>query len=200
MSVQATNLHLMHSWELAYAFAGEAVLPLFGLSGSDIDAVLTVDLATRSRWAATSPAFALPRPGLLTALRAKDAPTAAHSLRVALGCSSWAQAAKLADDGCDELEVAALLHDIGKIGIADRVLLKPSKLAPEELESVERHRQMGVEILASCQAPQGVLEIVRYCSAWYDGRKPGFELQGDRLPLGARMVAIVDAERSRLAG
>ena len=64
MSVQATNLHLMSSWELAYAFAGEAVLPLFGLSGSDIDAVLTVDLATRSRWAATSPAFALPRPGL----------------------------------------------------------------------------------------------------------------------------------------
>ena len=74
MSVQATNLHLMSSWELAYAFAGEAVLPLFGLSGSDIDAVLTVDLATRSRWAATSPAFALPRPGLLTALRANDQP------------------------------------------------------------------------------------------------------------------------------
>lgn len=72
MSVQATNLYLMHSWELAYAFAGEAVLPVFGLSGGDIDAVLTVDLATRSRWAATSPALALPRPGLLTALRGND--------------------------------------------------------------------------------------------------------------------------------
>lgn len=72
MSVQATNLYLMHSWELAYAFAGEAVLPLFGLSGGDIDAVLTVDAGTRTRWAATSPALALPRPGLLAALRGND--------------------------------------------------------------------------------------------------------------------------------
>jgi hypothetical protein len=74
MSVQATNLYLMHSWELAYAFAGEAVLPLFGLSAGDIDAVLTVDVTTRNRWAATSPALALPRPGLLTARRGNDQP------------------------------------------------------------------------------------------------------------------------------
>ena len=64
MSVQATNLYLMHAWEIAYAFAGEAVLPLFGLSGGDIDAVLTVDDATRNRWAAISPALARPRPGI----------------------------------------------------------------------------------------------------------------------------------------
>ena len=74
MSVQATNLYLMHAWELAYAFAGEAVLPLFGLSGGDIDAVLTVDDATRNRWAAISPALARPRPGLLSALRGNDRP------------------------------------------------------------------------------------------------------------------------------
>ena len=74
MSVQATNLYLMYSWELAYAFAGEAVLPLFGLSGRDINAVLTVDVATKSQWAATSPALALPRPGLLPALRGNNQP------------------------------------------------------------------------------------------------------------------------------
>ena len=74
MSVQATNLYLMHSWELAYAFAGEAVLPLFGLTAGDIDAVLTVDVPTKSRWAATSPVLALPRPGLLPALRGNDRP------------------------------------------------------------------------------------------------------------------------------
>ena len=74
MSVQATNLYLMHAWEIAYAFAGEAVLPLFGLSGGDIDAVLTVDDATRNRWAAISPALARPRPGLLSALRGNDRP------------------------------------------------------------------------------------------------------------------------------
>lgn len=131
--------------------------------------------------------------GLLAALRAKDAPTAAHSLRVALGVSSWSLAAGMKDEDRDRLEVAALLHDIGKIGVPDRVLLKPASLSTEELESVERRRQIGVEILRNSQAPDEVLEIVQFCSAWYDGRKPGFSLAGDRLPLGARMLSIVDA-------
>src|SRR5690349_15290291 len=63
---------------------------------------------------------------LFTALKHKHAPTAAHSLRVALGCSSWAFALGLAAEERDELEVAALLHDIGKIGAPDRLLLKPT--------------------------------------------------------------------------
>ena len=70
MSLLETNLCLLQCWQTAYEVAGEAVLGPFGLSEADIDAVLTVDTATRQRWAALPVALALPRPGLLTALGA----------------------------------------------------------------------------------------------------------------------------------
>lgn len=70
MTLLETNLYLLQCWQTAYAVAGEAVLAPFGLSEVDIDAVLSVDAATRQRWAALPVALALSRPGLLTALRA----------------------------------------------------------------------------------------------------------------------------------
>lgn len=130
---------------------------------------------------------------LFIALRAKHAPTAKHSLRVALGASSWAIAAKLPDPQRDAIEVAALLHDVGKIGVPDHVLSKPGKLSGEEVLLMERHRQLGREILTSCCSSTDVLDIVEYNLAWFDGRKHGFEKSGRDLPLGARMMAIVDA-------
>lgn len=68
--------------------------------------------------------------GLFAALRCRHAPTAAHSLRVALGCSAWSEAIKLSAEERDLLEVAALLHDVGKIGVPDRVLFKTGRLLP----------------------------------------------------------------------
>jgi HD-GYP domain-containing protein (c-di-GMP phosphodiesterase class II) len=67
---------------------------------------------------------------LFAALRAKHAPTAHHSLRVALGCSAWGAMLGLSESERDELEVAALLHDVGKIGVPDEILLKPARLTP----------------------------------------------------------------------
>jgi HD-GYP domain-containing protein (c-di-GMP phosphodiesterase class II) len=90
--------------------------------------------------------------GLYSALRAKHPPTASHCLRVALGCSSWAAAMKLDDETCDLLEVAALLHDVGKIGVPDKVLLKPGRLQPEEIVLMSRHAARTIEILVSCGA------------------------------------------------
>ena len=72
--------------------------------------------------------------GLHAALRAKHPPTASHSLRVALGCSSWATIMQLDEETRDMLEVAALLHDVGKIGVPDKILLKPGRLSPEEID------------------------------------------------------------------
>ncbi len=130
---------------------------------------------------------------LYVALQAKHAPTAQHCLRVALGCSSWSLGLKLSDQQRDEIEVAALLHDIGKIGVPDHVLLKPGKLTVEEAKLIDRYRLIGKQILLSCCASQGVLEIVKYAAAWYNGSKLGFDRQGESLPLGARMVSILDA-------
>src|SRR5438874_2373436 len=95
---------------------------------------------------------------LFGALRAKHAPTAHHSLRVALNCSAWGAMLGLTDTQRDELEVAALLHDVGKIGVPDGILLKPAPLTPDEFYVVERHRQIGAEILRSCCASAAVLE------------------------------------------
>jgi diguanylate cyclase (GGDEF)-like protein/PAS domain S-box-containing protein len=130
---------------------------------------------------------------LFAALRAKHAQTAAHSLRVALGCSSWGLRLDLDEHQRDELEVAALLHDIGKIGVPDRILLKPDRLNREEAATIERHRQTGQQILSGCCVSKEMLAIVQYTHAWWDGSRSGFSLQQNDIPLGSRVIAIVDA-------
>ncbi len=130
---------------------------------------------------------------LFAALKAKHAPTASHSLRVAMGCSSWLMLQRLQGTQYDEIEVAALLHDIGKIGVPDRVLLKPGQLSTDEHVSMEQQRMVGADILRACCVSQNILDIVLYSGAWFDGRRDGQALQGDQIPLGARIVAIVDA-------
>ena len=130
---------------------------------------------------------------LFTALRCKHGPTAHHCLRVALGCSAWATALEVPQAYRVALEVAALLHDVGKIGVPDSILLKPGKLSADEAEIMAHHRQRGVEILSSCCTTPEVLEIVRYATAWYDGSRHDLECTGNESPLGARMLAIVDA-------
>ena len=120
---------------------------------------------------------------LFNALRAKHAPTAAHCLRVAMGCSSWASLLQLSDQQRDEIELAALLHDIGKIGVPDRILLKPGKLTRDEYLVVENHRRIGVEILRSCAASPPMLNIVHYAGAWFDGSRDGYDLRSEQLPM-----------------
>ena len=131
--------------------------------------------------------------GLFSALRAKHPPTASHCLRVALGCSSWAAAMELDEETRDLLEVAALLHDVGKIGVPDKVLLKPGRLQPEEVAQMSRHAARTTEILVSCGVPQQLIEIVHYSRSWYGGTGRPQDRLGDELPLGARMLSIVDA-------
>jgi diguanylate cyclase (GGDEF)-like protein/PAS domain S-box-containing protein len=130
---------------------------------------------------------------LFLALKAKHAPSAAHSLRVAISCSSWSMLLGLDDGTRDEVEVAALLHDVGKIGVPDYVLMKPGKLTAEEGQAMERHRRLSVEILSACSASQHVIDIVGHTGAWFNGCRDGSSLKGDQIPIGARMVTIIDA-------
>jgi diguanylate cyclase (GGDEF)-like protein/PAS domain S-box-containing protein len=131
--------------------------------------------------------------GLHTALRCKHAPTAAHSLRVALGCSSWASVMGIDDEIRDQLEVAALLHDVGKIGVADQVLHKPGRLLPQEADLMSRHTAMTIEILSGSGVPEDILEIVRGARARFDGVGDFQTQSGANIPLAARMLSIVDA-------
>jgi len=129
---------------------------------------------------------------LFIALRAKHPRTAAHSLRVALTCSSWSTFLKLRDQDRDDLEIAGLLHDIGKIGVPDHVLLKPGKLSAEETMLMNGHREYAREILTCCASPRSI-DLVYYGPAWYDGRNQDFDRKEENLPLGSRMLAIADA-------
>ncbi len=129
---------------------------------------------------------------LFTALRCRNAATAAHCMRVSIGCSAWLTAMGAPAVSRDQLEVAALLHDVGKIGVPDHILHKPGDLSAEEAMVMERHRLMGLQILGCC-GQATMLEIVKYAPAWFDGSKPGFDRAGKDLPFEARVLAIVDA-------
>jgi diguanylate cyclase (GGDEF)-like protein/PAS domain S-box-containing protein len=135
---------------------------------------------------------------LFIALRSKHAATAAHCLRVALGVSSWIETMDLSTDERDDIEIAALLHDIGKIGIPDVILEKPSKLTNDEAEVMDHYREIGREILAGCSNSSELTSTVQNARVWFHntsempGSKGSTTVDGP-LSLGARLIAIVDA-------
>jgi len=131
--------------------------------------------------------------GLYAALRLKHAATAAHGLRVALSCSAWALQKGLPQRDRDVIEVAALLHDVGMIGVPDHVLLKPGPLDAQEVRLIEQSRAMSLDVLRCACAEPAILQIVEHVGAWYDGSKRGYRLSGEQLPAGSRMISIVEA-------
>lgn len=131
--------------------------------------------------------------GLFNALRFKHSPTASHCLRVAISSSLLARALDLPVNYREAIEVAALLHDIGKIGVPDHILLKPTKLLPEEVSLVAKHRKNASSILSSCCSSQDVLTIIQNVASKFSGADKEGELSGKELPIGSRVIAIADA-------
>lgn len=130
---------------------------------------------------------------LFAALRCRYAASAAHALRVALSCSAWALRQGMEPARRGLIEAAALLHDIGVVGVPDRVLFKPGPLEPEEAVFFDQSRRLSVEILQAANAAPELLTIVENVGAWFDGSRPGFSLCGEKLPTGARMIAVAEA-------
>jgi len=130
---------------------------------------------------------------LYTALRCRHAPAAGHCLRVALTSSAWALWLQLSGQQRDVIEVAALLHDVGMIGLPDQILLKPGPLDTDETQLVEQARNMTLEILHCACAEPAIIEIVENVGAGFDAFKGGYRLGGEPLPLGGRMIAVVEA-------
>ncbi len=143
------------------------------------------DRLARAKLGGTSSLFAV--------LRCRYAASAAHALRVALSCSAWAARQGMEPGQRGRLEAAALLHDIGVVGVPDRVLFKPGPLEPEESVFFDQSRRLSVEILQAAGAEPELLAIVENIGAWFDGSRPGFGLSGEQLPSGARMIAVAEA-------
>lgn len=128
---------------------------------------------------------------IFTTLKIRHNPTAEHSLRVALGCSSWAYAARIETEERDQIEVAALLHDIGKIATPDSILRSANRMTPEQAAIMSDSRRLSRFVLSSCCQNEIPL-LVDFAQARFDGSN-GFDRLGKDLPLGSRMISIVDA-------
>jgi putative two-component system response regulator len=117
-----------------------------------------------------------------------------HGYRVGKLSSLVAEKLGLEEDACKVLEVAARLHDIGKIGIPDRILLTSEKLREAERQLMAAHTTIGAELLANSQMPHLRIaeQIARYHHEWWDGTGYPAKLRGKRIPLHARIVAIAD--------
>jgi len=130
---------------------------------------------------------------LVNALDVRDMATAHHSSRVAEHAVKIARAMRIPEATVNEVQVAAFLHDVGKIGIPDHILLKPDALTEEERAIVERHAALGYDILDPVAIPEGIKLAVRHSHERWDGRGYPDGLAGDAIPLAARIVAVVDA-------
>ena len=129
---------------------------------------------------------------LLSALSFRDAQTGAHSTRVANNAAAIAQELMGPKD-VYVIEIAGLLHDIGKIGVPDAILLKHGKLTDEEWVQMHRHDVIGVEIVQKSFKHDVLTDIIRHHHAWFDGSKSDSAMAGDDIPLGARILTIADS-------
>lgn len=130
---------------------------------------------------------------LASALEARDRYTAGHSRRVSQLSCTIAEAMNLPAEELDQIRIGALLHDIGKIGIADTVLQKPTKLTNEEFALIRQHPSIGRSILEGVQGLQAYLPIVELHHENWNGSGYPRGQRGDATPLGARIVHVVDA-------
>src|SRR5436189_358733 len=130
---------------------------------------------------------------LSTAIAARDDVTPRHVRRVQHGTLALARELGVTDEDilCG-LEAAALLHDTGKIAVPEHILNKPGRLTSAEFEKMKKHAPIGADILSSIEFPYPVVPIVRHHHENWDGTGYPDGLKGADIPLGARILSVVD--------
>lgn len=126
-------------------------------------------------------------------LDARDPHTSQHSTRVTTLSMAMAAALELTEDERDTLFIAASLHDIGKVGIPDDILLKPGKLTDEEFDFIKRHPDIGADILKPLPPMSKETEVIRHHHERFDGRGYPAGLKGKEIPYLARIIALADS-------
>lgn len=130
--------------------------------------------------------------GLVSALEARDVYTGGHSFAVSKVLTEMLRISGAGQVELERAETAGKLHDIGKIGIADSVLLKPERLTTKEYDIIKQHPVIGKRILESIPSLKGVMPIVLHHHERYDGNGYPSGLQGKDIPLYARMTSVAD--------
>ena len=129
---------------------------------------------------------------LSRAVDARDPYTAGHSERVAAISLKIAEKLCFDDKKVEELEIAALFHDIGKIGVPDSILLKPGKLDEVEFEKIKEHPVIGVNILRNIEFLKDILPTIRHHHERYGGMGYPDGISGTDIPIGSRIISIAD--------
>jgi HD-GYP domain-containing protein (c-di-GMP phosphodiesterase class II) len=130
---------------------------------------------------------------LARAIDAKDAYTHDHADRARKYARLIGMSLSLPEVMIRHIEYAALMHDIGKIGIDENILHKPGKLTDEEREIIKKHPAIGNRIIAPVAFLSPVAPMVLYHQEWFNGQGYPEGLKGEEIPLGARIVSVIDA-------
>jgi HD-GYP domain-containing protein (c-di-GMP phosphodiesterase class II) len=123
----------------------------------------------------------------------KDLNTGVHSTRLAEWALHVAGEFGLDRDCLGDIEVAALLHDIGKIGVSDAILNKPAKLSAEEYELMKKHPEYGWAVLRQVPGMERASLMILHHHENYDGTGYPGGLKGEEIPIGSRIVSVIDA-------
>lgn len=130
----------------------------------------------------------------------RDPTTFDHSERVAVYAVALAHELELPEDVVEVIEQAAAVHDLGKVGVPDRVLLKPGPLTDSERATMWLHTEIGAQVLRNFQLFRAGSEIVLHHHESWDGTGYPGRLSGDAIPLGARVVAVADSFDAMTSG
>lgn len=130
---------------------------------------------------------------LSNAIDARDKYTSGHSQRVADQTVLFARYLNLEESIVSRLEIAALLHDIGKLGVSEQIINKAGKLTEDEFNSIKEHPVIGEKIIEDIEELQGVLDVLKYHHERYDGKGYPSGLSGKNIPYFARIVTITDS-------
>lgn len=132
---------------------------------------------------------------LSKALDTRDAYTSYHSTNTSKYAVAIAEKMNLTKEMIDNIRIGALLHDIGKIGIPEDILTKPSKLTTEEYNVIKKHPEVGYDMIKHVAnfKQSGISDIVLYHHERFDGKGYPLGLKGNEIPLPARIVALADA-------
>ncbi len=130
---------------------------------------------------------------LARAMDARDPHTQQHSDNVAALAQLVGRALELSDEAVEELRIGGLLHDVGKIGVSDSILLKEGRLTDEEYAAIKRHPQIGASIIEPLQFSPGIAAIIAQHHENHDGSGYPRGLSGEGIAFPARIVHVVDA-------
>jgi putative two-component system response regulator len=130
---------------------------------------------------------------LSAAIEARDIETGEHCVQLGTFGERVARLLGLSEQDQTTIRIGGYLHDVGKIAIADRILLKPGPLTDEEYEEMQRHAEIGGAIVQTHEAMTEIARIVRHHHERFDGTGYPDRLLGSDIPLGARIIAVADA-------